>query len=195
MRMAARRGDVEEIAHDHFFLRPVVEDMARDRHRRCGRLADGQVHGRRIPRPARQRPQGGDPDSRVLRPARVHDPPPGPAPHQSGARRVLRAQGGAGRRKRRSPAPGGATGLQIRVGPSDGPRWVRLPSSSAKCPRKARAPSENSKNLNREYSIDLYVIFPPDQLTNANLSTLDRAPGRARQKWNECGDRLLQLRL
>ena len=33
--------------------------------------------------------------------------------------------------KRRSPAPGGATGLQIRVGPSDGLRWVRLPSSSA----------------------------------------------------------------
>ena len=29
MRMAARRGDVEEIAHDHFFARPVVEDMAR----------------------------------------------------------------------------------------------------------------------------------------------------------------------
>jgi selenocysteine-specific elongation factor len=28
MRMAARRGDVEEIAHDHFFLRPVVERLA-----------------------------------------------------------------------------------------------------------------------------------------------------------------------
>jgi selenocysteine-specific elongation factor len=29
LRMAARRGDVEEIAHDHFFLRSVVQDMAR----------------------------------------------------------------------------------------------------------------------------------------------------------------------
>jgi selenocysteine-specific elongation factor len=29
MRLAARRGDVEEIAHDHYFARPVVEDMAR----------------------------------------------------------------------------------------------------------------------------------------------------------------------
>jgi selenocysteine-specific elongation factor len=29
LRMAARRGDVEEIAQDHFFTRPVVEDMAR----------------------------------------------------------------------------------------------------------------------------------------------------------------------
>jgi selenocysteine-specific elongation factor len=29
LRMAARRGDVEEIAQDHFFARPVVEDMAR----------------------------------------------------------------------------------------------------------------------------------------------------------------------
>ena len=28
MRMAARRGDVEEIAHDHFFLRSVVQKMA-----------------------------------------------------------------------------------------------------------------------------------------------------------------------
>ena len=28
MRMAARRGDVEEIAHDHFFLRSVVQQMA-----------------------------------------------------------------------------------------------------------------------------------------------------------------------
>src|SRR5262249_39496441 len=28
MRLAARRGDVEEIAHDHFFARPVVERMA-----------------------------------------------------------------------------------------------------------------------------------------------------------------------
>ena len=28
MRLAARRGDVEEIAHDHFFTRPVVERMA-----------------------------------------------------------------------------------------------------------------------------------------------------------------------
>ncbi len=28
MRMAARRGDVEEIAHDHFFLRPIVQKMA-----------------------------------------------------------------------------------------------------------------------------------------------------------------------
>ena len=28
MRMAGRRGDVEEIAHDHYFLRPVVEKMA-----------------------------------------------------------------------------------------------------------------------------------------------------------------------
>ena len=31
-------------------------------------------------------------------------------------------------------APGGASGLQIRVGPSDGPWWVRLPFSFAKTP-------------------------------------------------------------
>jgi selenocysteine-specific elongation factor len=29
LHMAARRGDVEEIAHDHFFLRPAVQDMAK----------------------------------------------------------------------------------------------------------------------------------------------------------------------
>jgi selenocysteine-specific elongation factor len=28
LRMAARRGDVEEIAQDHYFLRPAVERMA-----------------------------------------------------------------------------------------------------------------------------------------------------------------------
>jgi hypothetical protein len=32
---------------------------------------------------------------------------------------------------RRRIVPGGTSGLQIRVGPSDGPWWVRLPSSSA----------------------------------------------------------------
>ena len=68
---------------------------------------------------------------RILRPARVHHPPPGSAPHQSGARSSSFAPKAAQAGKRRSPAPGGATGLQIRVGPSDGLRWVRLPSSSA----------------------------------------------------------------
>ena len=29
MRMATRRGDVEEVAHDHYFARPIVENMAR----------------------------------------------------------------------------------------------------------------------------------------------------------------------
>ena len=74
MRMAARRGDVEEIAHDHFFARAVVEDMARIAIEVAAPVADGQVHGGRVPRPARQRPQGRDPDPGVLRPASPSSP-------------------------------------------------------------------------------------------------------------------------
>src|SRR5262249_52080002 len=65
MRLAARRGDVEEIAQDHFFATGGGGHGAHC-HRRGGRLANGHVHGRPVSRPTRQRPQGGHPDSRVL---------------------------------------------------------------------------------------------------------------------------------
>jgi selenocysteine-specific elongation factor len=42
MRLAARRGDVEEIAHDHFFLRPVVERMAEIAIDVAARAAEGK---------------------------------------------------------------------------------------------------------------------------------------------------------
>jgi selenocysteine-specific elongation factor len=42
MRMAGRRGDVEEIAHDHFFLRPVVERMAQIAIDVAGRAPEGK---------------------------------------------------------------------------------------------------------------------------------------------------------
>ena len=72
MRLAARRGDVDEIAHDHFFLRIGGRRDGRDRHRRRRPLRRRQVHGRAVPRPARQRAQGGDPDPRILRSPWLH---------------------------------------------------------------------------------------------------------------------------
>ena len=138
MRMAARRGDVEEIAHDHFFARDRRAGHGAHRHRGRGarsptgkftaaefrdRLDNGRKvaiqileffdrHGFTIRRQ----------DLRRINPARIEFFAPKSAQHG----------------KRRSPAPGGATGLQIRVGPSDGLRWVRLPSSSATPSRGAR---------------------------------------------------------
>ena len=130
MRMAGRRGDVEEIAHDHFFLRSVVERMAQIAIDVAGRAPEGKFtaadfrdrldNGRKV---AIQILEFFDrhgftmrrQDLRRINPARIEFFAP------KAAQTV----------KRRSPAPGGATGLQIRVGPSDGLRWVRLPSSSA----------------------------------------------------------------
>ena len=42
LRMAARRGDVDEIAQDHFFLRPVVHDMAKVAIDVAARTPDGR---------------------------------------------------------------------------------------------------------------------------------------------------------
>lgn len=42
MRMAARRGDVDEIAHDHFFLRSVVEQMVQIAMDVAARSAEGR---------------------------------------------------------------------------------------------------------------------------------------------------------
>src|SRR5262249_46563467 len=95
----------------------------------------GRVHGRAVPRSGQYRPQGRDPDPRVLRSSWRHAAAWRPAPHeQAAARSVPRIRGCGipgwfGSRKR--IVPGGASGLQIREGPRAGPWWVRLPFSSA----------------------------------------------------------------
>ena len=111
MRMAARRGDVEEIAHDHFFLRPVVERMAEIAIDVAAHATDGRFTAADF---RDQLDNGRKVAIQILEFFDRHgfqNPPPGYAAHQSGARRVLRAEGDpAG--KRRRPVPGGAVGLQ-----------------------------------------------------------------------------------
>ena len=82
----AKVGRVVEVAPDQYFLRPVVAEMIG--------IAHGFGHdftAARVPRQARQRPQGGDPDPGVLRPSRHHHPPRRFAPH--GAAEARRSSG------------------------------------------------------------------------------------------------------
>ncbi len=65
---------------------PAARGGRDDRHR--PRLRP-RVHRRRVPRQARQRPQGGDPDPRILRPPRHHHPPRRPAPHGAAEARAV----------------------------------------------------------------------------------------------------------
>ena len=110
LKLLGRMGKVDEVAHDHFFLRDTVAEMVDDHRRRRGRPRDGRVHRRAVPRPARQRPQGRDPDPGILRPPRRHLAPRRPAPHQpASARSVSR------RRRRRADA---AASLE-----ENRPRW------------------------------------------------------------------------
>src|SRR5262249_33396577 len=58
-----------------------------DRHRAQPR---SRLHRCAVPRQARQRPQGGDPDPGVLRSARRHDPPRRYAPHRAAEAQAVR---------------------------------------------------------------------------------------------------------
>ena len=72
MKRLARMGRVDEVAHDHFFRDADGRRDGRDRRTpRPGASADG-ASPPRSSATARQRPQGRDPDPRVLRPPRRH---------------------------------------------------------------------------------------------------------------------------
>ena len=169
LRMAARRGDADEIAHDHFFLRSVVQSMAEiaidvAAHAPEGRFTAAQFrdrldNGRKV---AIQILEFFDrhgftirrQDMRRINPARIELFAPT-----------------AGQAKRRSPAPGGATGLQIRVGPSDGLRWVRLPSSSANTLPESLIfrTGDNSQN-SRALSLFLFMRVHRDPRTRRHTA-------------------------
>ena len=68
---------------------PAARGGRDDRHR--PRLRP-RLHRRRVPRQARQRPQGGDPDPGILRPPRHHHPPRRSAPHGAAEARTVRAR-------------------------------------------------------------------------------------------------------
>ena len=105
--------------------------------------AERSVQRRAVPRPARQRPQGRDPDPGILRSPRRDLAPRRSASHQQAPARPVPA---SGRRAGAEPTiwkrivPGGASGLQIREGPRAGLWWVRLPLSSANHAQAAMTP-------------------------------------------------------
>ena len=138
LKLLGRMGKVDEVAHDHFFLRGTVAEMVGDRRRSRRRGAERRVHRRAVPRPARQRPQGRNPDSGILRSPRRDAAPRRSAPHQQASARSVsprrQSRTSGARRVRKRSVPGGASGLQIREGPRAGPWWVRLPLSSATFP-------------------------------------------------------------
>ncbi len=69
-KLMGRIGKVDEIAQDHFFLRGTVTEIVQiDDVNRCGR-ARRLFHRRATARSTRQRPQGRDTDTGVLRSAR-----------------------------------------------------------------------------------------------------------------------------
>jgi hypothetical protein len=74
-KVLSRMGRVDEVAHDHFFLRGTVAEMVEICAEMSQSTADGQFHRRAIARSAGQRPQSLDPDSRVLRSPRCHISP------------------------------------------------------------------------------------------------------------------------
>ncbi len=89
-KLASRSGRVDQVAPDHFFARATVAEMAEIVRDLSSQDPEGCVFGRAVPRPGRQRAQGGDPDPRVLRSPRADDPPRRPATAEPASRRPVR---------------------------------------------------------------------------------------------------------
>ena len=66
LKRIGRMGRVDEVAHDHFFLRDTVAEIVQIMYAAGWQPAPRRVHGGPAARPAGQWPQGGDPDPRVL---------------------------------------------------------------------------------------------------------------------------------
>ena len=62
-KLLGRLGKVDEVAHDHFFLRETVAEMVEIAVSARSQGAERPVHRRRISRSARQRPQSRHPNS------------------------------------------------------------------------------------------------------------------------------------
>ena len=131
MKLLSRMGKVDEVAHDHFFLRATVAEMvaiavaiAADAPKgefTAAQLRDRLDNGRKV---AIQILEFFDRHGVTLRRGdlrRINK-------HRLDLFRVGEAS--ASKFWRRI-VPGGASGLQIREGPRAGPWWVRLPLSSA----------------------------------------------------------------
>ena len=116
-KLAARRGEVDEVVHDHFFLRVATGELAATARELAGASEQGKFNVIAF----RDRIGGGRKvaiqNSRIFRQARLHHATRRLAPHQSTQSQCAVS----GRAYGRDAFPGGASGLQIRVGPRDGP--------------------------------------------------------------------------
>ena len=134
LRLLGRMGRVDEIAHDHFFLRAttaeivsVMIDLANADPKGefiAARLRDRLDNGRKV---AIQILEFFDRHGVTLRRGdlrRINK-------HRLDLFRVAEDARRSSKRKWRRIVPGGASGLQIREGPRAGLWWVRLPLSSA----------------------------------------------------------------
>ena len=131
-RLAARRGEVDEIALDHFFLADTVAEMAEIAIDVARQAEDGRFNAAEF----RDRLDNGRKVAiqilEYLRPPGLHHAARRLAADQSQPHwHVHPARGSRAGRDRRRCVPGGASGLQIREGSRDGPWWVQLPLSSA----------------------------------------------------------------
>ena len=89
LKLLGRMGKVDEVAHDHFFLRETVAEMVEIAADVAAAAPRRPVHRRAVPRPARQRPQGRDPDPRILRSPRRDLAARRSAPHQPASARSV----------------------------------------------------------------------------------------------------------
>ena len=94
LKLLGRMGRLDEVAHDHFFLRGTVAEMVEIAADVAAQADRRRVHRGAVPRPARQRPQGRDPDPRILRSPWRDVAARRPAPHQQASARSLPPSGG-----------------------------------------------------------------------------------------------------
>ena len=137
LKLLSRMGKVDEVAHDHFFLRGTVAEMVEIIVDLAAEAPNGQFTRGAIPRSAST--TAARSRSRFWNSSTATASRCGAATCAAstsigwicfGARRIA---SGAHRRQyfRKRIVPGGASGLQIREGPRAGPWWVQLPLSSA----------------------------------------------------------------
>ena len=131
LKLLGRMGKVDEIAHDHFFLRSTVAEMVEIMVDSSAKTPDGQFSAAQF----RDRVDNGRKVAiQILEFFDRH----GVTLRRGDVRRINKHRLDLFRRAapdnsdfRKRIVPGGASGLQIREGPRAGPWWVQLPLSSA----------------------------------------------------------------
>ena len=132
LKLLGRMGRIDEVAHDHFFLRDTVAEMVEIAADVAAHAEGGQFTAAQF----RDRLDNGRKVAiQILEFFDRH----GVTMRRGDLRRINKHRLDLFRRPAEADAnrfwkrivPGGASGLQIREGPRAGPWWVRLPLSSA----------------------------------------------------------------